>query len=66
MKTKLPRKYLTLKHKCSQCSATIAKRYSFRREVRWLCPVCLNKNRMRDIKETPHFVRASKLKGDRV
>ncbi len=62
-KVRLPSQHKSLNHKCSQCNRTDAKKYSIsEREVRYLCPICLNKNQRKNIKEVPHFVRASRLR----
>jgi len=62
-KARLPSQYRTTKHKCSQCTRTDAKKYSIsEREFRWLCPVCVIKNKNRDsIESTVNFLRASRL-----
>ena len=61
-KIRLPTQYRTLKHKCSQCIRTDAKKYYIgEKEVRWLCPVCVIKNNNKNSKETPNFVKASRL-----
>jgi len=58
----LPTQYRTIKHKCSQCTRTDAKKYSIsEKEVRWLCPVCVYRNTNKDAKEKPNFIKASKL-----
>lgn len=62
-KIKLPTQYRTTKHKCSQCTRTDAKKYSIsEKEVRWLCLVCVNKNKTKDCKEMVNFIPASKLR----
>ena len=62
-KIRLPTQHRTPKHKCSQCSRTDAKKYYLtEKEVRWLCPVCVIKNKNRDSKEKPNFVRALRLR----
>lgn len=62
-KAKLPTQYRTTKHKCSQCPRTDAKKYSIsEKEVRWLCPVCVIRNKNKDSKEIPNFIPASKLR----
>lgn len=61
-KIRLPTQHRTLNHKCSLCTRTDAKKYYLtEKEVRWLCPVCVIKNKNRDIKEIPNFVKASRL-----
>ena len=61
-KIRLPSQYKTIKHKCSQCIRTDAKKYKISiKEVRWLCPVCVLKNKKMDLKEKPNFVSARKL-----
>jgi len=62
-KVKLPSQFHTIKHKCSQCPRDDAKKYPISgKEVRWLCSICLNKNRRRDDKEKPNFIRAGVLR----
>lgn len=62
VKTKLPTKFKTKPHKCSQCKRTNAKQYHLtEKESRWLCPDCVIKNNRRDNIEKPNFVRASQL-----
>jgi len=61
-KIRLPTQHRTPNHKCSQCTRTDAKKYYLtEKEVRWLCPVCVIKNKNRDSKEIPNFVKASRL-----
>lgn len=61
-KTKYPTQHKTLNHKCSQCTRTDAVKYFISdKEARWLCPICLNKNQRKDVKEVPHFIKASRL-----
>lgn len=61
-KIRLPTQHRTPNHKCSQCSRKDAKKYYLtEKEVRWLCPVCVIKNKNRDSKEIPNFVKASRL-----
>ena len=58
----LPTQYKTHRHQCSQCTRKDAKKYQLtQKECRWLCPVCVNKNKKKDVYEKPHFVSASKL-----
>lgn len=61
-KVKLPSQHKSPKHKCSQCPRTDAKKYFIsEKEIRWLCIVCVNKNKNKDSKEKPNFIQASKL-----
>ncbi len=61
-KIRLPTQHKTPNHKCSQCSRTDAKKYYLtKKECRWLCFVCVIKNKNRDTKEKPNFVKASRL-----
>lgn len=61
-KITLPTQYRTTKHKCAHCTRTDAKKYYLTgKEVRWLCPVCVIKNKNRDSKEKTNFVKASRL-----
>ena len=61
-KIKLPTQHRSPNHKCSQCTRTDAKKYYLtEKEVRWLCPVCIIKNKNKNSKEKPNFVRASRL-----
>ncbi len=58
----LPTQHRTPNHKCSLCTRKDAKKYYLtEKEVRWLCPVCVIKNKNRDSKEIPNFVKASRL-----
>lgn len=61
-KIRLPTQYRTLKYQCSQCERKDAKKYYIsEKECRWLCPVCVIKNKNRDSKEKPNFIKASRL-----
>lgn len=61
-RTKIPTKSKTISHKCSQCTRTDARKYPIsEKESRWLCPVHVNQHNQRDIKERPHYVKASQL-----
>ena len=61
-KIRLPTQYRTLKHQCSQCERKDAKKYYLtEKECRWLCPVCVIKNKNRDSKEKPNFLKATQL-----
>ena len=62
-KVSFPTKYRTKKsHKCFHCERTDAQQYSIsEKETRWLCPECVIKNTRKDVKEIPHFIKASKL-----
>lgn len=62
-KTKYPTQHKSLNHKCSQCIRTDAKKYTIsEKETRWLCIVCVNKFKNKDVKEKPNFIRASMLR----
>ena len=59
---KLPTQYHTVKHQCSHCTRTDAKKfYLGEKECRWLCPVCIIKNKNKNSKEKPNFIKASQL-----
>ena len=59
---KLPTQYRTTKHQCSFCTRTDAKKfYVGEKECRWLCPVCVIKNKNKNSKEKPNFIKASQL-----
>ena len=61
-KVTFPTQHRTPNHKCSQCTRTDAKKYYLTgKDVRWLCPVCVNKNKNRDSKEKVDFIKASRL-----
>jgi len=61
-KIRLPSQHKSPNHKCSQCTRTDAKRYTIsEKEVRWLCIVCVNRNKNKNVTEKPNFIRASKL-----
>ncbi len=61
-KVKLPTQYRSTNHKCSQCIRTDAKKYYLtEKEIRWLCPVCVIKNKNKDLKEKVNFLKASQL-----
>jgi len=61
-KITLPTQHRTSNHKCALCPRTDAKKYHLtEKEVRWLCTVCVNKNKNRDSKEKTNFVKASRL-----
>lgn len=61
-KIRLPTQHRSPNHKCSLCERKDAKKYYLtEKEVRWLCPVCVMKNKYRDIKEKTNFVKASRL-----
>ena len=58
----LPTQYRSLSHQCSQCPRKDAKKYQITiKEVRWLCPVCVMKNKNKNSKEKPNFISAKKL-----
>jgi len=61
-KVRYPTQHRTQKHKCSQCIRTDAKKYYLtEKECRWLCPVCISKNKNRDTKEKTNFIKATQL-----
>lgn len=61
-KTKLPTEAKTKVHDCSQCERTDASKYPIsENEVRWLCPICVQKALNKNKKEKVNFVRASQL-----
>ncbi|MCZ6581612.1 MAG: hypothetical protein O6761_00350 [Thaumarchaeota archaeon] len=61
-KIRLPTQHKSPNHNCSQCSRKDAKKYYLtEKECRWLCPVCVIRNKNRDTKEKPNFVKASQL-----
>lgn len=61
-KVKLPTMEKTRPHKCSLCPRTDATRYPIsEKEVRWMCPVCVQKFVRRNDKEKPNFVKGSQL-----
>ncbi len=61
-KVGLPTQLKSPNHKCAFCERKDAKKYQITdKECRWLCPVCLIKIQNRDLKEKPHFIKASKL-----
>lgn len=61
-KIRLPTQHKSPNHKCSQCTRKDAKKYQLTpKECRWLCPVCVIKNKNHNVKEKPNFVRASQL-----
>ena len=61
-KIRLPTQYRTLKHQCSHCERKDAKKYYIsEKECRWLCPVCVIKNKNKDSKEKVNFLKASRL-----
>ena len=61
-KIRLPTQYRTLKHQCSQCERKDAKKYYLtEKECRWLCPVCIIRNKNKNTKEKVNFLKASQL-----
>lgn len=61
-KITLPTQHRSPNHNCSQCTRKDAKKYNIGpKEVRWLCPACIIKNKNGDLREKPHFISASKL-----
>ncbi len=61
-KVKLPTQHRSQNHKCSHCTRTDAKKYYLtEKEIRWLCPVCVIKNKNKDLKEKVNFLKASQL-----
>jgi len=62
IRVSLPTQYKTPKHPCSQCPRKDAKKYQLtQKECRWLCPVCVVKNKNKNSQEKPHFLSARKL-----
>lgn len=62
-KVRLPSQHKSPNHKCSQCERKDAKKYSIsEKETRWLCIVCVMRNKNKNEKERPNFIRASKLR----
>lgn len=58
----LPTQYKTHRHRCSHCTRRDAKKYQLtQKECRWLCPVCVIKNKNKNSEEKPHFISARKL-----
>jgi len=65
-KIPLPTQYKTKKHNCALCTRTDAVQYSIsEKETRWLCVDCISKHANRDVKEKPHFVKASLLRREK-
>jgi len=61
-KITLPTQHRTLNHNCSQCFRKDAKKYYLtEKECRWLCIVCVIKNKNKNTKEKPNFIKASQL-----
>lgn len=61
-KIRLPTQHKTPTHSCSLCERKDAKKYYItEKECRWLCPVCVIKNKNKNTKEKPNFIKASKL-----
>lgn len=61
-KVRYPTQHKSPNHQCSQCSRKDAKKfYISEKEVRWLCIVCVNKNKNKDTKEKVDFIKASRL-----
>jgi CRISPR/Cas system-associated protein Cas10 (large subunit of type III CRISPR-Cas system) len=61
-KVRLPTQHKSPNHKCSLCERKDAKKYYLtEKECRWLCPVCVIKNKNRDSKEKVNFLKASQL-----
>ena len=61
-KITFPTQHRTPNHKCALCPRKDAKKYYLtQKEVRWLCSVCVIKNKTRDSTEIPNFVKASRL-----
>lgn len=61
-KTRYPTQHRSPNHKCSQCERKDAKKYYLtEKECRWLCPVCVIKNKNKNSKEKPNFIKASQL-----
>jgi ribosomal protein L37AE/L43A len=61
-KITLPTQHRSPHHNCSQCTRKDARKYNIGpKEVRWLCDVCVIKNKNKDLKEKPNFISARKL-----
>lgn len=61
-KVTLPTQHRSSNHKCSQCTRKDAKKHNIGpKEVRWLCDVCIIKNKNKDFVEKPNFISARKL-----
>ena len=61
-KIRLPTQHKSPNHPCSQCTRKDAKKYYLtEKECRWLCPVCVIKNKNSDTKEKVNFLKASQL-----
>ena len=61
-KIKLPTQYKSPNHKCSQCIRKDAKKHFIsEKECRWLCSVCIIKNKNKNVPEKPNFIKASQL-----
>lgn len=62
-RTRLPTMVKTKRHSCSQCPSNDASKFAIsEKEVRWLCPNCVQKALRKNDKEKPHFVRGSQLR----
>jgi len=61
-KIRLPTQHRSPNHKCALCERKDAKKYYLTgKECRWLCPVCVIKNKNKYSKEKVNFLKASKL-----
>jgi len=61
-KITLPTQHRSPNHQCVLCPRTDARQYSISfKETRWLCPVCIVKNKNKNTKEKPNFIKASQL-----
>ncbi|KKK80829.1 hypothetical protein LCGC14_2819560 [marine sediment metagenome] len=61
-KVRFPTQHRSPNHKCSLCERKDAKKYYIsEKEVRWLCPICVIKNKNKDSKEKVDFIRARQL-----
>jgi len=66
-KIQLPTQHKLQKHNCAHCIRTDAKQYSIsQKETRWLCASCVAKHNNSNVKEKPHFVKASKLRREKL
>lgn len=61
-KIKLPTQHKSPNHNCAHCTRKDAKKYKIStKEVRWLCPVCVIKNKNKNTQEKSNFISAKKF-----
>jgi len=61
-KIRLPTQHKSPNHNCSLCPRKDAKKYYLtEKECRWLCPVCIIRNKNKNSKEKVNFLKASQL-----